>query len=37
MEIEITRSNIVKSLEIAQKVKDFPPIAGLKANLISEV
>jgi hypothetical protein len=36
MEIETTSSNIVKSLEIAQKVKDFPPIAELKAKLTSE-
>jgi hypothetical protein len=36
LEMEITSLNTVKSLEIAQKVKDFPPIAGLKAKLIRE-
>jgi HEPN domain-containing protein len=36
LEMEITDLNIVKSLEIAQKVKDFTPIAELKAKLIKE-
>jgi HEPN domain-containing protein len=36
LEMEITGSNTVKSLEIAQKVKDFTPIAGLKAKLVKE-
>jgi len=36
LEIEITDVNIIKSLEIAQKVKDFMPIAELKAKLIKE-
>jgi len=36
LEIEITDVNIIKSLEIAQKVKDFTPIAELKAKLIKE-
>jgi hypothetical protein len=36
MEIETINSDIVKSLKIAQKVKDFPPIAELKAKLTSE-
>jgi len=36
MEIEITGINIVKSLEIAQKIKDFTPIAELKAKLINK-
>jgi hypothetical protein len=36
LEIEITDVNIIKSLEIAQKVKDFTPIAELKAKLINE-
>jgi HEPN domain-containing protein len=36
LEMEITDLNIVKSLEIAQKVKDFMPIAELKAKLIRE-
>jgi len=36
LEIEITDVNIVKSLEIAQKVKDFTPIAGSKAKLVKE-
>jgi HEPN domain-containing protein len=36
LEMEITSSNTVKSLAIARKEKDFPPIVGLKANLISE-
>jgi len=30
LELEITNINIIKSLEIAQKVKDFEPIAGLR-------
>jgi len=33
LEIEITDINTVKSLEIAQKIKDFKPIAELKAKL----
>jgi HEPN domain-containing protein len=36
LEIEISNVNIVKSLEIAQKVKDFVPIAELKEKLIKE-
>ena len=36
LEIEITNVNIEKSLEIAQKVKDFVPIADLKAKLNKE-
>jgi hypothetical protein len=36
LEMEITDLNIVKSLEIAQKIKDFNPIAGLKAKLTNE-
>jgi hypothetical protein len=36
MEIETTSLNIVKSLEIVRKVKDFPPIARLKTKLINE-
>jgi HEPN domain-containing protein len=36
LEIEITNVNIEKSLEIAQKVKDFTPIAELKNKLIKE-
>jgi len=36
LEMEITNVNIVKSLEIAQKVKDFTPIVELKAKLINE-
>jgi hypothetical protein len=36
LEMEITDLNIVKSLEIAQKVKDFTPIAELKTKLIKE-
>ena len=36
LEMEITNINIVKSLEIAQKVKDFTPITELKAKLINE-
>jgi len=36
LEMEIANLNIVKSLEIAQKVKDFTPIAGLKAKLTNE-
>ena len=34
LEMEITSLNIVKSLEIARKVKDFAPIIELKAKLI---
>jgi len=36
LEIEITNVNIEKSLVIAQKVKDFTPIAELKEKLIKE-
>jgi len=36
LEIEITDINITKSLEIARKIKDFTPIAGLKTKLINE-
>jgi HEPN domain-containing protein len=36
LEMEITGLNTVKSLEIARKRKDFPPITGLKAKLINE-
>jgi hypothetical protein len=32
----ITDLNIVKSLEIVQKIKDFTPIAGLRAKLTNE-
>jgi HEPN domain-containing protein len=35
-EMEITDLNIVKSLEIARKIKDFLPIAGLKEKLVNE-
>jgi len=34
LEMEINSINTVKSLEIVRKVKDFMPIAGLKAKLI---
>ena len=33
LEMEITDINIVKSLEITQKIKDFTPIAELKTKL----
>jgi hypothetical protein len=36
LEMEITDVNTVKSLEIAKKVKDFTPIAGLKTKLLNE-
>jgi HEPN domain-containing protein len=36
LEMEITSLNIEKSLDIARKVKDFPPIAELKIKLINE-
>ena len=36
LEIEITSANTVKSLEIAQRIKDFLPLAELKARLIKE-
>ena len=36
LEMEIINLNIVKSLEIAQKIKDFTPIAELKAKLVKE-
>jgi len=36
LEMEITDINIVKSLEIAQKVKDFTPIAELKTKLVKK-
>ena len=34
-EMEITDLNTVKSLEIVQRVKDFTPIAELKAKLLN--
>ena len=34
LEIEITSLNTTKSLEIVQRVKDFPAIADLKAKLM---
>jgi HEPN domain-containing protein len=36
LEMEITSTNTIKSLEIVQKVKDFRPIAELKAKLANE-
>ena len=36
LELEINDVNMTKSLEIAQKIKDFTPIAGLKAKLLNE-
>jgi HEPN domain-containing protein len=36
LEIEVTSINTEKSLEIVQKIKDFPPLANLKAKLINE-
>jgi len=36
LEMEITSANTVKSLEIAQRIKDFLPLAELKARLIKE-
>jgi len=36
LEMEITDINIVKSLEIAQKIKDFTPIAELKTKLVKK-
>jgi len=36
IEIEITNANTVKALEIAQRIKDFSPLAELKAKLIIE-
>jgi len=36
LEMEITSANTVKSLEIAQRIKDFLPLAELKAKLLNE-
>ena len=36
LEMEITSQNTIKSLEIAQKIRDFPPLAELKAKLLEE-
>ena len=36
LEMEITDINTKKSLEIAEKVKDFQPIVELKAKLVNE-
>ena len=36
LEMEITGSNTAKALEIAEKVKNFRPIAELKEKLIQE-
>ena len=35
LEIEINSSNTTKALEIAQKIKDFPPLVELKAKLLN--
>ena len=37
LEVEITSANTIKALEIANRIKDFSPIAGLKAKLANEV
>lgn len=37
LEIEVTGINTTKSIEITKRVKDFPPIAELKAKLSNEV
>jgi len=36
LEMEITSANTIKSLEVAQRIKDFMPLAELKARLIKE-
>jgi len=36
LEMEITSINTVRSLEIAQKIKDFPPLAELRVKLVTE-
>jgi HEPN domain-containing protein len=36
LEMEITSINTKKSFEITQRIKDFPPIAELKAKLSGE-
>jgi hypothetical protein len=36
LEIEVTSVNTEKSLEIVRKIKDFSPLAELKARLLSE-
>ena len=36
LEMEITNANTVKSLEIVQKIRDFPVLAGLRTRLIKE-
>jgi hypothetical protein len=33
MEMEVTETNTIKALEIAQKVKCFPPIEELREKL----
>jgi len=37
LEIEITDINTSKSLEIVREIKEFPPIAQLKAKLMNEI
>ena len=34
--MEVTGANTVKSLDITKKIKDFPPLAELKAKLLKE-
>ena len=36
LEMEITSANTIKSFEIAQRIKNFLPLAELKARLINE-
>jgi len=36
LELEINDVNMIKSLEITQKIKDFTPIAGLKTKLLNK-
>jgi len=36
LEMEITKLNTIKSLEIAGKIKNFPPLTELRAKLIKE-
>ena len=37
LEMEITSSNTVKSLEIVQKIKDYPPLTDLYSKLVNKI
>ena len=36
LEMEVTSTNTIKSLEITRKIKEFSPLVELKAKLLQE-